>query len=336
MIQDPVAKTSHYEKTEPITNTDFVKDQHFYAWLPWWDETRVVQSLKTAGNKIEVISPLWYKLADNGTLTQNPSKQKATITTLATSSGALIFPTVNNESDTGFDGKRVNLLLHDPQLSMLFTTSLIREAKTNSYSGWDIDWEEKDTGDKDAFTNFIHDLAEQLHQHALKLAVTVQAKADDSDAYGDTKIEDWKKLASSADEIRIMAYDFHYDKSDPGAITPLDDLEAVLDYAEKMVPKDKIVLGVPMYGYDWNQKGGTAIQYDDGMSSINKYSGTVTRDPASEELVGTYSSLLDSHTLWFTDKKSILRILYIANNYDVTKIAFWRLGGEDQQVWQLK
>lgn len=222
-IQRPVSKMVHDEKTEPITDTSFVKDMHFYAWLPWWDENRVVQSLRTAGNKIEVISPIWYKLADNGTLAQNPALQQTTITAMATHSGLLVFPTVNNESDTGFDAKRVSLLLHNPRLQTLFTASLITEAKTNGYSGWDIDWEEKDANDKDTYSNFIPYLAEQLHQHALKLAVTVQAKTDDSETYGDAKVEDWKTLAASADEIRIMAYDFHYDQSDPGAITPLDD-----------------------------------------------------------------------------------------------------------------
>ncbi len=335
-MYNPISRNSHDEKTEPITSTDFVKTQHFYAWLPWWDEDRIILSLQSAGHTIEVISPVWYKLSEKGTLAENPSKQKQTIIAIASRSGTLVFPAINNESDTGFDSKRVSLLLHTQSLQTPFISSLIAEAKTNGFIGWDIDWEEKDAHDKDAFNSFIKQLSDRLHQNGLKLAVTVQAKTDESDSYGDTKVEDWKTLAASADEIRVMAYDFHYDKSDPGAITPLDDLEAVLDYAEKTIPKDKIVLGVPLYGYDWNQKGGVSVQYADGVNSIKKYNGTLSRDPATEELVGIYSNLLDSHTLWFTDKKSVLRILYIANNYDINKIAFWRLGGEDQQLWQIK
>src|SRR6266702_3850490 len=63
-IRTPISRNSHHEKTEPITSTDFVKLQHLYAWLPWWDEDRVIKSLQSAGHKIEVVSPVWYRLSE--------------------------------------------------------------------------------------------------------------------------------------------------------------------------------------------------------------------------------------------------------------------------------
>jgi len=336
----PAPKKQHAvklnEKNEPITDTGFVNNMHFSAWLPWWDEQRVVQSLGNAQGKLEEISPIWYKLSDNGLLDTNPSVAKDIITQRASSSGMILIPTINNETNSGFDPKRVSFFLQNKNVQTTFINTLIASALQNGYKGWDIDWEQKNPKDKDAFTGFIQSLADALHTSHLQLTVTVQAKTGDAKNPDENTAEDWKALSPYADHIRIMAYDFHYDTSDPGAITPLDDLEAVLDYAVKEIPKDKIALGLPLYGYDWDNKKGEAIQYEDGMKRIKQYKGSFEYDSQSEEVVGKYTTLITPHTLWFTDTKSILRMLYIAYNYDVTNIIFWRLGGEDPTLWKLK
>jgi len=326
------------EKTEPITDTSFIKNEHFATWIPWWDEDRVITSLETLPKSvIEVISPIWYNLAQDGTLTTNPSTNlRSNIASIASSSGIMILPTINNESGNGFDGNRVSLFLKNKEMQSAFISKAISLAKINGYIGWDIDWEQKNPSDKQAFSDFIQYASQQFHKNNLKLVVSVEAKTDSSDTTDSSASEDWEALSENADQIRVMAYDFHYDKSDPGAITPLDELEAVLNYATQTIPKNKIVLGVPLYGYDWDNKIGQSVQYADAMSVIVKNSGSVTRDKDSEELVGQYGTLFSPHTLWFLDQKSILRILYIANNYDINQFVFWRLGGEDPEVWNLK
>ncbi len=326
------------EKTEPITDINFVKDQRFAAWVPWWDEDRVITSLQNSHGALQMISPVWYVLGPNGTLQENPTKQKEKIKDVAINSGIVILPTINNENGDvkdGFDPKRVSLLLNNKSLQQAFINNLTNVANEQGFIGWDIDWELKNKDEELLFTEFIKDLSEQLHKNNLLLSVSVQAKTEDDVKIGDTKGENWTELSKYADEVRIMAYDFHYDQSDPGSLTPLDDLETVLDYAVKVIPPNKIVLGIPLYGYDWGSKT-ESVQFTDAIDRIQKNGGTYVRDTASEELVGNYRQLLDKHTVWFTDKTSVLRILYIASNYDVQKISFWRLGGEDPEIWKLK
>ncbi len=334
--QSAKSHSSNDEKTEKITDVSFIQDQEFSVWVPWWDEDRALQSLETAGNAIDGISPLWYKLSADGSLIENPSKQKDAIRLFGKVHHMQIIPVINNETDTGFSAEAVHKFLQNPNSQNEFIASAIIIAQKNGYNGWDIDWEQKKPEDRKQFSSFIQKFAEQLHQNQLTLTITVQAKTETSDEEAENVSDDWKMLGIYADEIRIMAYDFHYDMSEPGAITPLDDLEAVLDYAEQTIPKEKTVLGVPMYGYDWDDKIGQAVQYSDAKAVIKKHNGAIIRDPESEELYGEYSEGFISHTLWFTDAKSMIRILYIANNYGVTRVAFWRVGGEDTNFWSIK
>jgi spore germination protein len=325
------------EKTEPINDTTFTKNQHYAAWIPWWDEARVLTSLKNLSKgELDSISPVWYTLSADGKLSDIQGLNlKNDILAVASSSGISVIPTINNEAENGFDGDRVSILLNNKNLQSVFITKAISLAIDNKYIGWDIDWEQKNINDKKAFSDFILYVSQEFHKNNLKLIVTVQAKTDETNNNDTNSTEDWKALSKAADQIRIMAYDFHYDQSDAGAITPLSDLEQVLDYAVTTMLKDKIVIGVPLYGYDWDNKNGESVQYEDAMDRINKNSGTVTRDSESEELTGQYGTLINPHTLWFLDQKSVLRILYIADNYGISNISFWRLGGEDSALWTI-
>ena len=49
----------------------------------------------------------------------------------------------------------------------------------------------------------------------------------------------------------IMAYDFHHAGSEPGPVAPITDVRRTVEFAIRYVPRRKIIIGVPLYGYDW-------------------------------------------------------------------------------------
>ena len=65
---------------------------------------------------------------------------------------------------------------------------------------------------------------------------------------------DYKYFASQADAIILMNYDFHWPTSSPGPIAPQDWFVRNIDNMVKLVPPEKIVMGIANYGYDWPAK----------------------------------------------------------------------------------
>src|SRR6202789_919598 len=84
-----------------------------------------------------------------------------------------------------------------------------------------------------------------MHATNLKLMVALPA-ADWS--------YDYKYLAAQADAVILMNYDLHYPTSDAGPIAPQDWFERNIDNIVKIVPADKIIMGIANYGYAWPQK----------------------------------------------------------------------------------
>ena len=158
-----------------------------------------------------------------------------------------------------------------------FAKSAVEYVQTHHIDGVDLDWEFPVSGgdaansarpaDKHNFTLLL-----QAVRHALEIAgkprgvqyLLTIASSPGPDFVKNTELRD---VASTVDWINIMGYDFHGPfgkRSGPNAplyADPADDLHptpsvhhvsaGVAGHLAAGVPRQKIVLGVPFYGYVW-------------------------------------------------------------------------------------
>ena len=68
-------------------------------------------------------------------------------------------------------------------------------------------------------------------------------------------------FAAGADRLFLMGYDYHWSGSPPGASSPIDRLDgqytlrsSIDRYVEAGVPRDRILLGLPLYGMRWRME----------------------------------------------------------------------------------
>jgi spore germination protein YaaH len=133
--------------------------------------------------------------------------------------------------------------------------------KTYSLKGLNIDFEP--TGNvspqvRDSFTLFVEELSQALNKDRLsgvELSVDIYPTL-----YGKQRLWDLPRIAPHLSYVVIMGYDYHYRGSDTaGPVSPLrgatnhfnDDLATNLGEISKLIPSNKIVLGLPFYGYRW-------------------------------------------------------------------------------------
>lgn len=112
---------------------------------------------------------------------------------------------------------------------------------------------------RDYFSVFVKDMTETMHKEVPGSQVTVSVYA--SSAKSTKKLYDIKRIGQSADGVFMMAYDFATSGSDEVIPTsPLygykegkywyDVSTAVEDFL-KLMPAEKLVLGLPWYGYNY-------------------------------------------------------------------------------------
>jgi spore germination protein YaaH len=110
----------------------------------------------------------------------------------------------------------------------------------------------------------------------------------------------------------------------------------VLKLAVSEIPRDKIILGVPTYGYDWNgSQPARDVQWTEAEAIAQAHAAPVMWDPTAQSPWFAYTdSQGHPHTVWFEDARSLSAKLALAATYRVNGVAIWRLGGEDPAIWE--
>jgi len=156
-----------------------------------------------------------------------------------------------------------------------FTAQLLAFVKTNNLDGADIDWEYPTTLDASAsnFVLLMQELSIALHAEGkfLSAAVTPGVYA------GNIKNGIKSEVFPYIDFLNIMQYDGpNYDTTEPLNHASMKLTEKSLDVylMEKGLPKEKAILGIPLYG---ENSAGSALAYRDiEASGANVYLNLAT------------------------------------------------------------
>ncbi|MBI2338046.1 hypothetical protein HYU95_02580 [Candidatus Daviesbacteria bacterium] len=302
----------------------------YSAWIPTWDQDKVLESLATSSAKLSYVSPVWYKLNPRQKIEEIKDSRKDQIKALLTQKGVKIIPVIFNE----FDGQRISDFLKDKQNYQIQIQNLINLALEAGYQGYDLDFEEMNPDDRKSFTEFISDFAAKLHEKGLMLFVSVHAQSGTLSDRSATKAQDLKQIAKYADFIRVMIYDYHNIKTDPGPITPVKEYKQVLEYTAKIIPAEKLVVGLPFYGYQWNKFKNSPVEYQTVQDIAKKTEAGFKRDEVSYEQVINFFENGIENVIWVEDSESVLYKIKIAREYGIYQFVFWRLGGEDLSLWE--
>ena len=129
--------------------------------------------------------------------------------------------------------------------------------ESNGYAGIQIDFEGAPPAEREPFTAWITALAARLHSIGDKLSTVVTAKYYNITS-GRAAMYNDAALSVPSDYIFVLDWGLHWTTSTPGGLAELPWFTKVADYTATMPNKSKFVLGMPMYGLDWPNGGGSA------------------------------------------------------------------------------
>jgi spore germination protein len=285
------------------------------------------------------VSPVWYQPTENGQLafaSREAEQSVSRIEATAFSRHVALVPSISNFRDSQWDGALIHRLITNAWLRTAHIAAIVSLVTSHRWAGIDLDYESLAAGDRTAYSAFVRDLAAALHQAQKRLTITVHAKTAEPGDWSGARAQDWRALGGSADEVRVMAYDYSTEDSPPGPIAPLPWVERVLRLAVSEVPRDKIVLGVATYGYDWSRgQQGQDVQWADAQAIARARAARVVWDPRSQSPWFTYTDNQGHrHIVWFEDARSLQAKIDLAVRDRVHGLVIWRLGGEDPMIWE--
>jgi len=206
--------------------------------------------------------------------------------------------------------------------------------------GINVDVELLNEADREAYGAFLRALRVALLEARPKARVSVATEAGER-GVGNAATA----AAAGVDRIFLMGYDYHWSGSQPGASSPVDRTDGLYDlrwsidsYVEAGVPRDRILLGLPLYGMTWRSTGPDRFSpvVGNGKSWILDGNLDVLLDPEFEpqrdpiEHAEFFVEQDDDtwlHTYY--DSPATLRLkLALARDHGLAGGGFWAIGYE--------
>ncbi len=285
-------------------------------------------SYRAHSRQITTVSPLWFSVAPNGSLSDNGADPS--LVRLAHADHRLVVPLVTNA------GGATQVLLRS-STRRLAAKNIVQAVRAHNLDGVDLDFELLKPWSRNDLNRFVADLAAKLKTLHKVLAVSVFPLVGLPSAVNGA--DDYAALAASANYLVIMAYDHHYNGSPPGPVAPYGWVQANVDQALKLAPARKLVLGIGMYGYDWiaNQPTKPATTVSDvAAETLAKVHG-VNPVYVADISQNTFSYTTNGvpHVVWYMGDRSAQARVALAEAKHLAGVALWQLGDEDPRFWRV-
>jgi spore germination protein len=307
------------------------------ASLPFWNLTAGQTVVAANRGTFNEVSPWIYEIASNGQIVpQAPEVATQTAAGMAQlrKLGIPLVPSIANRANGQFAYEPVANMLHDPAAMTRHINDVVALVQRESYDGIDIDYEDLPATDRQVFTTFVTRLADALHDKNKILTIALFAKTTDAGEDQRNAGQDYAAIGAAADEVRLMAYDYHWSGSAPGAVAPMPWVREVLAYAKTQMPAEKIVLGIPVSGYDWVDGHGEVVTWIQCYGRTKAFNATVQYDRLSESPSFKYTDAQGrEHEVWFENAESTATKIEAAKAAGIRGVYLWMISSEDDRTW---
>ncbi|SDH99031.1 spore germination protein [Alteribacillus persepolensis] len=288
------------------------------------------------GRNLTYLAPFSYSIKEDGSLT---ALQDEAVLQAARANNASSLLVVTNLYEGSFNSDRIAAILRGTNLQETLITNILQLMQAKGYTGVHFDLEYIYPEDRENYNQFLRRVVSRLRPQGYSVS-TALAPKDSAEQTGLLyEAHDYRAHGEIVDFVVLMTYEWGWAGGRPLAIAPIHEVKEVLDYAVTVIPREKILMGIPLYGRDWRipwvegtfartvspqeavqlaQQYGASIQYDETYQSpYFRY-----RDETGQE-----------HEVWFEDARSIQAKYKTIEEYGLRGGSFWVLGVPFPQSW---
>jgi GH18 family chitinase len=257
-----------------------------------------------------------------------------------------------------FDADKIVKIANNEEAHQNLITSLDSILLAYPVHGINIDIEYMGEVDQKLRDNFAS-LVEKISAHVNSKYKNVELSIDMfATASNNEMIWDVPRIAKAVDHIVVMAYDFHRRSSDQaGPVAPLfggkqnwdTDIHQNLREYLRYVPNEKLLLGIPFYGYEWQTESrspqantfpgtGATASYERVQKLLNNPQLKQIETGWDDKALSPYLSYIEDgeiYMIYYENPTSISFKLEYVKQLDLGGIAIWALGyeGSTRELW---
>ncbi|MFV0517845.1 MAG: glycosyl hydrolase family 18 protein [Aminipila sp.] len=303
-----------------------VKPEVFKAWLP----------------TMSLISTFSYGMTPEGYLI--PLDNEELVTTASSENVGSLMVVTPMDATGMFSENLVSEVLENPEAQQRLLLEILNEMKKKDLFGVDFDFEYVPAQNRDQYTELVAKAAELFNKEGYLVTVALAPKTSANQQGLLYQGHDYYGMGMAANFVLIMTYEWGYTYSEPMAVAPINKVEQVINYATTEIPPDKILMGIPNYGYDWKlpyvkgESRAEKISNEEAVRRAAEYGAEIMYDPIAQTPHFTYWKAVmnpegggneeaeyEQHEVWFEDERSYNAKMQLVKDYGLAGIGIWNI-----------
>jgi spore germination protein len=248
---------------------------------------------------------------------------------------------ITNFSATAAGSSLAHTVLASTDIQDVLLTNILKVMKEKGYKGLNIDFENVFPADRELYNQFLQRAVDRLHPEGYSVSTALAPKISAEQKGLLYEAHDYAAHGRIVDFTVLMTYEWGYRLGAPQAISPLNEIKKVLDYAVTVIPRNKILFGFQIYARDWllphvqGQEAETFSQQEAIRRAI-QYGVAIQYDPIAQSPFYRYTDAQGhDHEVWFEDARSAQAKFDMVKDYNLRGISYWVLGYPFPQNWLL-
>ena len=294
-----------------------------------WIEQSILEEITPFLTEISVFS---YGFTEEGELVppQEPGERRILeMAALQNVVPALVLTPLG--PDGHFNNHLVTAAVQDMGVQQRLIRAVWAAVQEKGYRVVNVDFEYVLAEDRQAFADFVRRLRILLNLYGIRVTVALAPKTSDSQPGLLYEGMDYAALGEAANGVFLMTYEWGYTYGVNMPVAPIDQVRRVAEYALIRIPREKIILGIPNYGYDWPLpyvRGTTKAQsigYTEAIRLAVDHGVPIHYHETAQSPWFRYWQYGIQHEVWFEDIRSLKAKFDLMDELGLPGAGYWQL-----------
>jgi len=298
---------------------------------------REVKIVREAGEYLTFLSPFSYQVQADGSL---KSIDDTAMLNAARKLRIAPLLVITNFANGTFDTALIDGILSDTATQDKLIANVLATLKSKNFYGVNIDFERISPQNRQLYNDFLRRITAALHAQKYVVSTALAPKASDVQTGSWHGAHDYAAHGDIVDFVIIMTYEWGWSGGPPYAVAPVDLVEDVIKYAASVIPSNKIMMGMPLYGYDWTlpyrpgNPWARRLSPQDALKLAAEKGAAIQYNAQTQSPTFRYYDTAGvQHEVWFEDARSVRAKLMLVNKYGLRGVSYWLLGLSFPQNW---
>lgn len=299
----------------------------------------LVQAARAAAPYLTYLGPFSFQIQRDGSL-KEPLLNN--LPEIAKQQNVTLMMAITNLENDQFSAELGQLILTNKDIQNKLLDTIVSTAKKYGFRDIHFDMEYLRPEDREAYNQFLRTAKSRFSQEGWLLSTALAPKTSAEQKGRWYEAHDYKAHGEIVDFVVIMTYEWGYSAGPPMAVSPINPVREVLEYAISEMPSNKIMMGQNLYGYDWTLpfvQGGQyakAVSPQQAIQLASQHNVPIRYDLESQAPHFNYTAEDGKeHKVWFEDARSIQAKFDLIKELNLRGISYWKLGLSFPQNWLL-